>query len=203
MNRVELLNIVKSKIDEISSSDELLVPVGIEDNKPYDTIIETLLDESAIEVLLKAPFYRLTISNSTSLEIVKKDSNTGIIILPTDFLRLLSFRMTEWERSVTQPAIKGDDISNMQSNKFIRGGQAKPIGVLTRTDKGLALEYYSVKVDHTLAEFFYVKKQKAEDIEDIQMIDAMTWICAGKVLGVVGKFELAKNCYENANGLLV
>jgi hypothetical protein len=60
MDRTALINQVKSKIDELSPEDAVLVDVGFADEKPIDTIIDDLLDESAKEVLLKAPIYKLT-----------------------------------------------------------------------------------------------------------------------------------------------
>lgn len=69
MNRTALINQVKSKIDELSPEDAVLVDVGLTDEKPIDTIIDELLDESAKEVLLSAPIYRLhaTICNNNPI----------------------------------------------------------------------------------------------------------------------------------------
>jgi len=69
---------------------------------------------------------------------------------------------------------------------------------------GIILEYYSTKqAEHTLAEFLYIKEDVAENIADGQMIDALTWICAGKVLSVLGNFQMAQNAYDNAQSLMI
>ena len=69
MNRTALINQVKAKIDELSPEDAVLVDVGLTDEKPIDTIIDELLDESAKEVLLSAPIYRLnaTVCNNNPI----------------------------------------------------------------------------------------------------------------------------------------
>lgn len=207
MERVSLVNKVKTKIDEISTLDTPLQQITIADEKPIDTIIESLLDECALEILLKAPFHRLPITSGTSSVSADKDTvdtTTGTISVPEDFLRLVSFRMDDWQRSVTTLAIKGDAIARRQSNKYIRGGKARPIGVLSKTDKGLKIEYYSTfSTTHTISEFYYIAKASAEEITDNQMIEAMTWICAGRVLSIIGNADDAKNAYDNAQSLMI
>ena len=205
MERLELVNRVRRKIDEVSAQDTPLQTVTIADENAVDTIIDSLLDESAREILLKAPVQRLTVTSS-SPSIVRNDNDTttGYIQAPADFLRLVSFRMGDWHRSVTEPAIKGDALSMRQHNKYIRGGVAKPVGVLSRNEKGIILEYYSTRQEeHTLAEFLYIKEDVAENIADGQMIDALTWICAGKVLSVLGNLQMAQNAYDNAQSLMI
>ena len=60
MIRHELIKKVALKMDEISSSDDVIVPVGTGDNNPLYTQINNLLNESVNDVLMKAPIYRLS-----------------------------------------------------------------------------------------------------------------------------------------------
>lgn len=204
MERSALINKVKTRIDEVSASGDIIVEVGVENTKPYDSIIDELLDESALEVLLKAPFYRLNISSGNVTPVQDSaDTHIGTIILPTDFLRLVSFRMNEWQQPVTSFAVQGDEIAQKQANKHIRGGVAKPVAVLSKSTNGYVATYYSVQSSHTLKEFLYIKKDTAQNIADTQLIDAMVWICAAKTLGVLNEPTLSNLCYENAKGLMV
>lgn len=204
MERSALINKVKTRIDEVCASGDVIVEVGVENTKPYDSIINELLDESALEILLKAPFYRLTIT-SASLSGTRNsnDDKIGSITLPTDFLRLVSFRMSEWKRPVTSFAIPGDAVANMQSNEHIRGGLAKPVAVIKKNGNSYTADYYSVKSSHEVAEFQYIKRDSAENIADTQLVDVMCWICAGKTLGVLGQQGIANLCYENAKSLMI
>lgn len=242
-SQLELVNKVKVKIDEITSSTTPIQTVTVVDENPIDTIIASLLDECALEILLKAPFHRLTISsseftnsstddsdnsnnsegsdssnstptstsNTTNYFLIQSDKSV-IINLPEDFLRLVSFRLDGWERSVTELSIKGDHISTLQSNKYTRGTPSRPIGVLCPTYNAqskktqLAIEAYSLETsekESVITEFLYIKKCPATDITGSQMIEAMTWICAGKVLSVMGNIEDAKNAYDNAQSLMI
>lgn len=204
MERSALINKVKTRIDEVSASGDVIVEVGVENTKPYDSIIDELLDESALEVLLKAPFYRLTISSGDVTPVQDSvDKHIGTITLPNDFLRLVSFRMNEWQQPVTSFAVQGDEIAQKQANKHIRGGVAKPVAVLSKGTNGYVATYYSVQSSHTLKEFLYIKKDTAQNIADTQLIDAMVWICAAKTLGVLNEPTLSNLCYENAKGLMV
>jgi hypothetical protein len=198
MERSELINKVKTRIDEVSMSGDVIVEVGVENSKPYDSIISELLDESALEVLLKAPFYRLNVTNGAT----SVNASNGRLTAPADFLRLVSLKMSDWQQPVTELAIAGDEVAKRQANRFLRGGKAKPVGVLSKTNAGYQINYYSSST-HDVEEFLYIKRDTAENIADSQLVDAMVWVCAGKTLGVLGEANLANLCYENAKGLMV
>lgn len=207
MERSALINKVKTRIDEVSASGDVIVDVGVENTKPFDSIIDELLDESALEILLKAPFYRLPVYKATNLT-AKKDTNDdkiGSITLPNDFIRLVSFKMKGWLQPVLSFALPGDAVAIKQSNKYIRGGVAKPVAVLYKDDTSMYINYYSVASasDHEVTEFNYIKRLTADGITDDQLVDAMCWICAGKTLGIIGEKALSDLCYENAKGLMI
>lgn len=205
MKRCELINKVKIRIDEIYEDDGAVIDVRVENERPYDSIIDELLEEAALEVLLKAPFYRLDISEESGMVGVEDpdDKNIGTLELPYDFIRLVSFKMKDWQRPVTNFAFPGDNTANAQSNKHIRGGISRPVAILKKLSTGYVASYYSVKESHDVEEFLYIAKDKAENITDPQIIDAMCWICAGKTLGVFGQYNLANQCYENAKSLMI
>ena len=71
MNRAEIINKVKTRIDEVSSSDSLIVDVGIEDNKPIDEIIDEVLDGSILEILSSTPLHYLPVKKADITTSVK------------------------------------------------------------------------------------------------------------------------------------
>lgn len=203
MNRTALINQVKSKIDELSPSDALIVEVGQDDNKPIDTIIADLLDESAKEVLLKAPVHRLIATGSTNAGVaVSGDSKIGTIDVPSDYLRLVELKMTDWLRPVTELVPQGAPLANMQYNKYLRGGLSKPVAVLSHRSNKMVIEYFSVDTNHTVDRFLYIKKDVAENIPEV-LQDALCWICASRVLAIFGKTEGAKIAEGNAISLMM
>lgn len=203
MNRTALINQVKSKIDELSPSTAMIVNVGQEDSKPIDTIIGDLLDESAKEVLLKAPIHRLPATSSANAATADAgDSTIGIIDVPTDFLRLVELKMTQWKRPVTELQQQGSKIAERQYNKYLRGGTVKPVAVLSHRATKLVIEYFSVETVHTVERFLYIKKDVAENIPEI-LQDALCWICASRVLSVFGKVAESQKAEGNAISLMM
>lgn len=203
MDRTALINQVKSKIDELSPSDALIVEVGQDDNKPIDTIIGDLLDESAKEVLLKAPIHRLPATSSANVATADAgDSTIGTIDVPTDFLRLVELKMTQWKRPVTELQQQGSKIAERQYNKYLRGGTVKPVAVLSHRATKLVIEYFSVETVHTVERFLYIKKDVAENIPEI-LQDALCWICASRVLSVFGKVAESQKAEGNAISLMM
>jgi len=208
MERGWLINAVKSKIDELTASgDTLIVDVGLEDSKPIDVIIESLLDESAKEVLLKAPIHRLNVSSHSAVaSIDPARSYTGYITLPDDYVRLVEFKMEEWERPVVEFHANNSLVAQRQHNKWLRVKTSKPVAVLSSRVSGGSVipvvEYYSVRQSHIVSRFLYIKKDVAENLPD-WMGDALTWICASKVLTIFGKSEMGKLALENAVGFLI
>lgn len=197
MTRNELINRVKSNLDEISPSGSLIVDVGVEDNNPLDEIINNLLDESAKEVLIKAPVIRLNATKATETATQDpRDSKIGTIDIPEDFLRIVELKMADWYRSVTEIHAQGTPIANMQYNKYTRAGVVKPIAVLSHRENKTVIEYYSVNTSHAIDRFMYIKKESAENIPEI-LQDALCWICASRVLFATGssveKVKLAEN----------
>ncbi len=200
--RLTLINMVKIKLDEIVPEGEgIKYELDSEPNTsdPFDIYIDNLLDESAKNVLLDAP---LEILNSVHCANAAVGSdNVGYVVIPDDFLRLVSFKMAEWEREVTKAITASNPKYKLQKNKFTRGGVSKPVVVFTQRISNDApvkvLEYYSVNSSHEIEQFLYVKKQLAEDIQE-DLRDSLTWMCASKILQNTSQLDLSKLALEQA-----
>lgn len=203
MSRTTLINKVKTKIDEISPDNTVLVDVGVEDEKPLDEIIEGLLDECAKELLLKAPVHRLAVTSGASATITPAGVGLryGYITIPADFLRLVELMMTDWKRPVTILEPQGGYVAKRQANKWLRAGVNKPVAILSTRAAGHVIEYYSIDTNHTISRFLYIKKDVAENIPSV-LVDSLCWICASKVLSILGKSNQAKEALENAISLM-
>ena len=66
-------------------------------------------------------------------------------MLPKDFLRLVSFQMSDWSRAVTVAITDDNPLYSLQSSRFpgIRGCPQNPVVALVQYSDGLALEFYS------------------------------------------------------------
>lgn len=208
-SRLRVINLVKAKIDEIVPEGEgIIFTLESEPNisNPLDLLISAVLDEAAKQTLLMAPLSLLepTISNETTgVQLTTDDyGKTGYIVLPENFLRLISFKMTEWERPANIPVQVTSAEYFMQKNKFVRGGISKPVVAITWKALGTPtpepkkiLEYYSVKTAHGIDHFHYVPETLAEDVQS-NLVDTMTWICAAKILLITERPEHAAKAQE-------
>lgn len=202
-DRLSIINAVKAKIDELIPEGEgvtITFTSEAEPNlsNPLDIFINVVMDEVAKELLLMAPLHVLVpkTDTPTPVQILSDDlGKTGYIALPSDFIRLQSFQMSEWERPVTVPIITLDPLYVLQKNKYVRGGVSKPVAVLSWVGTTKVLEYYSVRTAHTLAHFRYIPETLPENVQD-NLFDALTWLIAEKVLNITSQTDLAKIAYE-------
>lgn len=200
MERQELINRVKAKCDEILPVDagvcELLI---LPNTKSIDIVAGEVLDEAARDVLLKAPAGHLrgTICLNPP---VGDDDGTGYVDLPDDFIRLLEFKMSDWQRPVTMVCEEGSSVALKQYNRYMRGGIAKPVCVLGHEKNSRALRYYS-SGEHDVDRFVYVADCPAEELPEL-LQDALTWLCTSRVLKIFGKESEAKSAYEMGINLL-
>jgi hypothetical protein len=204
--RLSIINAVKAKIDELIPEGEgvqITFTSEAEPNisNPYDIFINVVMDEVTKELLLLAPIHIIVpvVGTPSPVQILSDDwGKTGYINLSTlspVFLRLHSFQMSEWSRPVTVPITPIDPKYDLQKSKYSRGGIDKPVVVLTWYGTTKVVEYYSVITAHTLGHFRYVPITLPEELQD-NMVDALTWLIAEKVLQITGQLDLAKLAYE-------
>lgn len=200
MTRQELINMVKTKVDEISPLDAEITPVSLMNDKSVDSFADGLLDECAKEVLMRAPSLKVK-GTQEQVEAHGNKDGSGYVVLPEGFLRLLEFRMAEWERSVTEAAEPGSVVAQMQGNRYLRGGISKPVCVYGKRGGEAVLEYYTVKKRHDVGRFVYVKEALAENVP-VELQDVLTWWCASRVLQIFGNVNGAQLAYERGKSLL-
>lgn len=202
--RMSVINATKVKIDEVIPEGEGIAITFVTETmpnvtNPLDIMIHVLMDEVAKELLLIAPLHILTpkVDTPTPVEIKNDEEwgRYGKITLPSDFLRLQSFKMFEWEQPVTVPITPLDPLYALQRNKYTRGRISKPVAVLTWDGITKVLEYYSVITAHTLEHFRYIPVTLPENIQD-NLFDALTWLIAEKVLQITEQRDQAKLAYE-------
>lgn len=207
MDRQELIRKVALKMDEISSSDDVIVSVGIDDNNPLYTQIDSLLNESVNDMLMKAPIYRLynhinTVASSrpTTVNSIK----VGIIEVPADFLRFASIEDKAFKRPIVTLAVEGDDVDKRQHNKHIVAKKTKPVAVIGNdaTKKRIITCYSYGLADTPSPTMQYIKRYDGNTTLDDYQIDIATWICAGKVFATQGDTVKGKTCDENAVALM-
>jgi len=139
-----------TKDDIISKVKAIMNEIG-EDNN------ESLLDEDIIKMddyieSCIGDALSLVILNSTKPVNPKKcttnatsnGDGTGYVVLPDDFVKLISFRMSDWKRSVSEAFPLDSEKAKEQANVYSRGTKNKPVCVLSYSPDGKKIiEYYS------------------------------------------------------------
>lgn len=222
MTREELIKRIALKMDEISSSDDVITPVGTGDNNPLYTQINNLLNESVNDVLMKAPIHRLTshivagsTSSITTKDTVGKTRKSAQISVPDDFLRLGSIVDENFERPIVELAMEGDDIAKRQHNRHLVAKSAKPVAVFGTIYEGgvckriITCYSYSTDKASVTPSLYYIKrydedKDTSSEVGlDDYMIDIVSWVCAGKVYASRGDINNEKVCSDNAAALMI
>ena len=130
----EIISKVKSIMNEIGE-EETNSSLLDEDTIKIDQYIESCIGDALAMIVLKSAIP------------VNPNNNdgTGYIVLPDDFLKLIAFKMEGWKRTVSEAFPLDSEKAKQQSNEYTRGGNNKPVCVLSYSPEGKkVLEYYSV-----------------------------------------------------------
>lgn len=120
--RDQIKEIVKHKLDEVSQFDTYQI-----DSVAF---IEEFLDAAAEKILLTAPLHMIPPDDFSDQNQNARSDGSGYIALPSDFLRLSSFQMTEWDRPVVKAIGTEHPLYNLQKNNVTRGKPSKPVCVI-------------------------------------------------------------------------
>ncbi len=145
----QLQNIIKDTriaLDQNMTS-ERLVDISDIDTLSLNDIIKSKVVEAVTRVHSQAPIYLLDSGNNFGDAIYWKELNSGWVLLPDDFMRLIVFRMSDWERDVYHAIAEDDPEYEKQSSRFkgIRGTPQKPVCAIVVRPEGRVLEFYSCK----------------------------------------------------------
>lgn len=194
----EIVYYTKTIIDEVSPVDGLEDGISISDfgsDKPIDDFISQVLQEAANETQLVAPTYYLTGSSLSLSDMVVGTDGVGVIAKPSSFLKALRFELATWKRAVNTTVSEGSPRADMQGNKYLRGGLAKPVVV----EEKEYLRFYPCSLadkEAGLADLKYAAVLSPVKIPEPLQIP-MCWLAASKVLQIVGNINLSAKCKEH------
>ena len=154
----DIVKAVRVALDENKSSESLIKEADI-DTLTLDEIIESKIVDAATVITLSAPNYLLDGGKPFGESIVWQSHvgcGAGHIYLPEDFLRLVSFQMSDWSYPVTIAITDTDPAYQMQFSRFagIKGNPQKPVVAIISQAGGKVLQFFSC----TQGEGVYVKQ---------------------------------------------
>jgi hypothetical protein len=143
----DLVKAARVAMDRNNNS-QPLAALGDVDTLMVDEIIESKVEDAARLVESSAAHYLLDDGQplSTSIEWEGQPGyGAGRINLPQDFMRLVTFRMSDWYKPVTEAITEDDPTYPMQSSPYagVRGNPERPVVAITHGAAGQVLEFYS------------------------------------------------------------
>ena len=143
----ELQLAVRIAMDENMVSSPLAA-LGDIDTLSLDEIIKSKICDAARAVEQEAPTYLLDGGKAFGDSIKWKGQvgiGMGSIHLPDDFMRLVTFQMSDWSRAVTTAISEDDPQYELQNSRYpgIRGNPQNPVVAISMQPIGLVLEFYS------------------------------------------------------------
>lgn len=144
-----------------------LAELGDVDTLALDDIIRSKIADAVRRVEITAPTHLLDAWHDFSdAEISWNGDGTGYVPLPSDFMRLVGFRMSDWKRTVFTPLLADSAEYAMQSSRFrgIRGNPQKPVCAIVMHNEGLALEFYSCRdEEQAIVHAAYIPQPEIKD----------------------------------------
>lgn len=150
---------------DMNSLSTPLADFGDTDTLLVDEIIRSKLVDGVRMACLEAPVYMLG-PGHTFVDTIGWHNKIGVgsgrVLLPTDFLRLITFKMSDWERAVTTPIGEDDEEYAMQHSKYggVKGNPEDPVVAIVQYADGLCLEFFSCKAGES------VKVSRARYLKD-------------------------------------
>lgn len=138
---------VRVAIDQNMQSEALFDEQDI-DTLALEEIIKSKIEESVRRVESSVPLAMLDSGINFGKEGLFWDNyESGFIVLPNDFMRLIAFKMSDWEKVVTQAITEDSPLYAKQSSRYkgIRGNCQKPVVAIVNRPEGRVLEFFSCK----------------------------------------------------------
>lgn len=142
----DVMRDVRICLDQNMTSEQLLQDDDV-DTVALDDIVRSKILEAVVRVHSNAPTYLLEEGHNFGDAVFWGDLESGWVLLPQDFMRLIVFEMSDWERAVFLAISPTDPEYAIQRQriKALRGTAQKPVCVITTRPEGRALEFYSCK----------------------------------------------------------
>lgn len=186
---------VRINIDR-NKTNEALIELNDFETLSIDELIKSHIADGVKAVYSNAPIELLETGKNLSGSIYWREDNSGRIILPEDFMRLLCFKMSDWERAVYSTISESMPEYAYQHSRYggIKGNYQNPVVAIIKRPEGNVLEFYCSKSQSaTMDECAYLPYPKIEsgliDISDkcyrsvIYMISGLTLLSLNEAQG--------------------
>lgn len=199
---------VRICLDQNMASDALIESGDI-DTLSLDEIIRSKILEAVQRVHRDAPNYLLEGGHNFGDAVYWRELESGWVLLPNDFLRLVVFEMDDWDQAVYQAISTDDPEYEKQHSRFkgIRGTAQRPVCAIGLRPEGRVLEFYSCKsTDAKVSRAIYMPYPKIDEDGGVDISErcynAVIYTAAGLTLLTCGETEKGNSVSELAQTFL-
>lgn len=199
---------VRICLDQNMESDALIESGDI-DTLALDDIIRSKILEAVQRVHMDAPNYLLEGGHNFGDAVYWRELESGWVLLPPDFMRLVVFEMDDWEQAVYQAISTDDPEYEKQRSRFkgIRGTAQRPVCAIAIRPEGRVLEFYSCKSKNAqVSRAMYIPYPKIDEDNGVDICErcynAVVYTAAGLTLLTCGEVEKGNAVSELAQTFL-
>lgn len=205
----DIVRDVRIAIDENRTSEQLITD-GDVDTLSLREVIESKVEEAVRRVETAAPVHLLDGGRPFGDAVFWRGGGTGWILLPEDFMRLIIFKMSDWERAVYEPITAADARYQLQFSRYkgLRGNPQNPVVAIVSRAEGRALELFSCKDDTaTVEQAVYIALPRIDSDGGIEIAErchkAVIYEAAALTLATLGEREQAITMSDLSKRLLI
>lgn len=198
---------VRISMDENRISDQLLNTADV-DTLSMDELIRSKVEEAVRRIETSAPAHFLEEGHDFASPIYWGSKESGWLLLPDDFMRLIAFKMSDWERTCYTAVSADDPIYQLQSSRYkgIRGNVQKPVCAVVNRPEGKALEFYSCNSEEaTISRANYLPYPCIDEDGGIDISErcytAVVYTIAALVLTALGESQKASELNDLAKSI--
>ncbi len=207
-NILQIVRDVRIAIDENKTGEQLIADEDV-DTLSLDEIIRSKIVEAVRRVLTAAPVHLLDGGLPFCDAVYCRDKGAGWALLPCDFMRLIIFKMSDWERPVYDAITAADPEYQLQHSRYkgIRGNPQKPVVAIVSRQEGRVLELYSCEnEDATVEQSLYLPLPEIDKDGGIEIPErcyqSVVYTAASLTLATIGQGELSTLMTELSKQLL-
>ena len=205
----DILRDVRIAIDENKTNEQLIEDEDI-DTLMLDDIIRSKIVEGVRRAITDAPIHLLDGGVPFGDAVYWRNQYSGWVMLPDDFMRLLVFKMSDWERPVYEPITAGDPRYELQFSRYkgLRGNPQKPVVAIVSRMEGRVLELYSCNDDTaTVEQALYMPLPSIDEDGGIMIPErcytSTIYQIAALVLATIGQKDFSSVMTDLSKQLLI
>lgn len=206
-NHLDIRRDVRLAMDENVAAQGIIRDNEI-DTITLDDIIESKVADAVKAVEMQAPVYMLDSGRNFATNIFWGRGGMGWTILPDDFLRLILFKMSDWERGVYTAISEADAEYALARSRYrgIAGNPQRPVCAITLRAEGKVLEFYTsdskeARVEHAV--YLPTPRMMGGGIDICERCyRPVVYYVAGLACQAVGDTEAATGHFEISKSLI-